>query len=812
MFFPATHSTPMGPSTIILPGGAGRSQQNFQDMDFSRVSLGGDDFVEGDGSAEDLDFFVPEETSSRSWIGSAVRIAGGWFAGAAKLIAAPLKRKRAEQDPSASAAVDATGFHHFGDSSPPRKRVRRDSGGPCTPPPLSPLGVTFTPVGDGRNLEPCIQAATSASLTATIPLLNPWHGSSSSSTGLNWGGAAQQVKPEVQPQIQMQPIPSYDKKPQAVKVTSSEEFWQVQLEAIYRRRNPYKLENVPGLLKKYIGKEAILYKKVCLTYDLDPNKFYAEEGVWEDEEKKYEEEGAVEGADLQDEDCQPQEVERNIWARRSSWADGQNFGGTLIPHFSRASLGGALADIFKKARNSLTGAESQEAEGISAGTVRPHSFGFRASDQASNRTPLAMALKAAERPEGSESSASAFGFSPFAILAVNSGSASGGGSSSSGSSGSRSYKNPASTEKLAEPPKKSSWAPVFPGSSTWQRSQQSHEMEAAASHPESNAAANLQTQAVAETASTVGTVPLTSQAKLPVAAAGLRAFSSEPSKKAPLRQTTPGPACAERPFPAPFAPEFSGFLPPLPSAHESSKSSTANKLPMPSDAPAANASSGRQQQQQQQPPQAPPRVWPPVHTTQATTSAGSSSSHVKFRQHAGTDNAGSFKGQSSERHASERWTPGSAGRQHATTSVAVSVPMASSGSSGKKDLSSFQAVQVARQPDEVKKIPTVGGRQLVGAKRVLPPMVECQKDVPIFPLKRRRIEPAEELPNDTSTQQTGSVRSTGQLPTTRLTVSDESAQRFSGGAAPTQQADRPQSVGRLSAERKVWPPPRTASI
>eukprot|EP00747_Dinoflagellata_sp_TGD_P169458 gnl/TRDRNA2_/TRDRNA2_198458_c0_seq1.p1 gnl/TRDRNA2_/TRDRNA2_198458_c0~~gnl/TRDRNA2_/TRDRNA2_198458_c0_seq1.p1 ORF type:complete len:167 (+),score=58.04 gnl/TRDRNA2_/TRDRNA2_198458_c0_seq1:56-556(+) len=69
------------------------------------------------------------------------------------------------------------------------------------------------------------------------------------------------------------------------KVTTSEDFWKVQLEAIYRRRNPAKLEGVPALLAKYAGKEATLYAKVCKTYDLDPKKFYADPKAWEEYEK-----------------------------------------------------------------------------------------------------------------------------------------------------------------------------------------------------------------------------------------------------------------------------------------------------------------------------------------------------------------------------------------------------------------------------------------------------------------------------------------------------------------------------------------------
>lgn len=63
-------------------------------------------------------------------------------------------------------------------------------------------------------------------------------------------------------------------------VQTREDFWRVQVEAVYRRRNPYKLDKVPELLEKYEGREAVLYTKVCLKYDLDPSKFYADPSAW----------------------------------------------------------------------------------------------------------------------------------------------------------------------------------------------------------------------------------------------------------------------------------------------------------------------------------------------------------------------------------------------------------------------------------------------------------------------------------------------------------------------------------------------------
>lgn len=76
-----------------------------------------------------------------------------------------------------------------------------------------------------------------------------------------------------------------DESVEVLKIETSADFWRVQIESIYRRRNPYKLENVPEFLKKYEGQEAILYTKVCRKYDLDPTKWYADPRSWQGEEE-----------------------------------------------------------------------------------------------------------------------------------------------------------------------------------------------------------------------------------------------------------------------------------------------------------------------------------------------------------------------------------------------------------------------------------------------------------------------------------------------------------------------------------------------
>jgi len=60
---------------------------------------------------------------------------------------------------------------------------------------------------------------------------------------------------------------------------SSGDFWRLQLEAIYRKRNPYKLRRVPEMLENWTGEEAVLYRRVCLAYDLEV-QFYACQSKW----------------------------------------------------------------------------------------------------------------------------------------------------------------------------------------------------------------------------------------------------------------------------------------------------------------------------------------------------------------------------------------------------------------------------------------------------------------------------------------------------------------------------------------------------
>eukprot|EP00930_Biecheleria_cincta_P083239 TRINITY_DN72847_c0_g1_i1.p1 TRINITY_DN72847_c0_g1~~TRINITY_DN72847_c0_g1_i1.p1 ORF type:complete len:1307 (-),score=201.10 TRINITY_DN72847_c0_g1_i1:507-4427(-) len=62
----------------------------------------------------------------------------------------------------------------------------------------------------------------------------------------------------------------------SIEVESREQFWRIQLEAIYRCRNSLKLPDVPRLMEQHRGSEAALYKKVCERYGLNQSKLYVD--------------------------------------------------------------------------------------------------------------------------------------------------------------------------------------------------------------------------------------------------------------------------------------------------------------------------------------------------------------------------------------------------------------------------------------------------------------------------------------------------------------------------------------------------------
>mmetsp|Transcript_49725 Transcript_49725/g.118527 ORF Transcript_49725/g.118527 Transcript_49725/m.118527 type:complete len:626 (+) Transcript_49725:78-1955(+) len=57
--------------------------------------------------------------------------------------------------------------------------------------------------------------------------------------------------------------------------------WQEQITAIYRRKNPGKIQAVAALLAKYKDSEGELYVRICNKYGLDPHKWYADSSAWE---------------------------------------------------------------------------------------------------------------------------------------------------------------------------------------------------------------------------------------------------------------------------------------------------------------------------------------------------------------------------------------------------------------------------------------------------------------------------------------------------------------------------------------------------
>lgn len=168
----------------------------------------------------------------------------GWLARAARFLAGGGGGVEAS---SATAPFAPASDPREMSPEPSRKRARMTM--IQATPALSPLGVQFTPVprslaGQTRSgVRPpppswCPQGTAASAASSTAPASS--------------GG----------PQA-------------ALAIGSGGEFWRVQLEAIYRQRNPYKLHKVPQLLAKHQGTEALLYRKVCLAYDLDPTRFYA---------------------------------------------------------------------------------------------------------------------------------------------------------------------------------------------------------------------------------------------------------------------------------------------------------------------------------------------------------------------------------------------------------------------------------------------------------------------------------------------------------------------------------------------------------
>mmetsp|Transcript_97550 Transcript_97550/g.173737 ORF Transcript_97550/g.173737 Transcript_97550/m.173737 type:complete len:589 (-) Transcript_97550:59-1825(-) len=365
-------------------GFAAGCAQEPENEALSRLSLGfdsfpvaplpGPSFMQGaPGPYDDDEFHDAEEGPRPTWSWLALGVsAGSWLVGGAKQVLRalvvrkePVKRKWQDGQawPSAAPAPWATA------ASPlrPAKRPRHSTYEPGTPA-LSPLGAPFTPVRKEQEEK------------------RAW----------------EIFKTEPQP---------------LQHISSSEDFWRVQLECIYRHRNPYKLDKVPALLAKYRGNEAVLYKKVCLTYDLDPNKFYSSPAAWAEEDED-------DGHQVHAGDGAEELRTGNIWA--AAFANGPfsvalgASSESLLPNFSRPSLGEALMQAFRR----ISGGTKQEAEvaehsaslATKPETRRP--FAFSAEQQPEQR-PVALALGAAFR---SEATAAEARISPFAPQPADSGS------------------------------------------------------------------------------------------------------------------------------------------------------------------------------------------------------------------------------------------------------------------------------------------------------------------------------------------------------------------------------------------------------
>jgi len=156
--------------------------------------------------------------------------------------------------------------------------------------------------------------------------------------------------------------PEEDDRPKEVIVVETRaDFWRVQIESVYRRRNPIKLGNVPALLQKYEGQEAVLYAKVCKTYDLDPTKFYADPSAWESEEGDIKDDGTT-GNQVQEEVA--------VAPPKGDFATGAIFEGVLFPNADMGAIAPGT-NIFASASDQDRSATASVPDGV---------FVFGASD------------------------------------------------------------------------------------------------------------------------------------------------------------------------------------------------------------------------------------------------------------------------------------------------------------------------------------------------------------------------------------------------------------------------------------------------
>ena len=148
-----------------------------------------------------------------------------------------------------------------------------------------------------------------------------------------------------------------EEKKEVTKVTTMEGFWQVQIEAIYRRRNPHKLKDVPGMMEKHKGKESLLYRKVCQRYDLDSKKLYADPKSWDSEDKDIKDD---------DDDGASGGPFSGISASVAASTPANLFGSSGGALFGKESAGGSIFDApaeDKKINIFATAAEKPSADG-----------------------------------------------------------------------------------------------------------------------------------------------------------------------------------------------------------------------------------------------------------------------------------------------------------------------------------------------------------------------------------------------------------------------------------------------------------------
>lgn len=154
---------------------------------------------------------------------------------------------------------------------PPRRELRMT-------PPLAPPAMEFTPapqahVNLAQDLERGRRAKRARVESRNLDFSPAVSSVAGEDGGMSSCGAAGHAAPgEAQCEAEV------------VEVHCSDDFWRVQVEAIYRRRNPYKLHGVGALLAQYKGNEALLYRKVCRAYDLKEDRFYTDESAWVDGE------------------------------------------------------------------------------------------------------------------------------------------------------------------------------------------------------------------------------------------------------------------------------------------------------------------------------------------------------------------------------------------------------------------------------------------------------------------------------------------------------------------------------------------------